>query len=620
MPSIKDPPTGAVIETTVLTKVYPGDVTALDGLTVSVAPGVTGLVGANGAGKSTLIKILLGLIPPTKGQAKVLGHDCETSGETIRTLLGYMPEHDCLPPDVTATEFVTHLGRISGLPPTVAKERAAESLRHVGLHEERYRLIGTYSTGMKQRVKLAQALVGAPQLLLLDEPTNGLDPAGRTAMLELIGRIGTEFGISIVVASHLLGEIERICDHLVAIDSGRLLRADSMTSFTQASQVLAVEVEEGLAQLQAELADRGLAATVAGSTASRWAALLRPGPCWCRSAVMTPTTWCATAWRLSPCRCAAWSNAGTRSKSCSATRRRSAMANQATGVIHDLGYRGYDGPRLGRAQIVRALTWHSFRSAWGIGRGVKGKIVPVLAFIAMCLPALVNAFAVARGNQRLFGYDVYVPTLRVAVVTIFIAAQAPELVSRDLRSRVLPLYFCRPLRRSDYPLAKFLALTAALLILIEIPLLILYVGTIASAKGGAAIWAETRALIPGLGVGLMWAVLFAAIGLVLASFTGRRAYSTGIVAITCILTFFLSLLLIQAEGGQTATSTGARVAGLFSPFTILDGVRVWLGGNPQTGLVANPGRYGPLYGVLAVVLLAACLGGLAARYRRVSQS
>ncbi len=299
------------------------------------------------------------------------------------------------------------------------------------------------------------------------------------------------------------------------------------------------------------------------------------------------------------------------------------MANQAAGVIHDLGYRGYDGPRLGRAQIVRALTWHSFRSAWGIGRGVKGKIVPVLAFIAMCLPALVNAFAVARGNQRLFGYDVYVPTLRVAVVTIFIAAQAPELVSRDLRSRVLPLYFCRPLRRGDYPLAKFLALTAALLILIEIPLLILYVGTIASAKGGAAIWAETRALIPGLGVGLMWAVLFAAIGLVLASFTGRRAYSTGIVAITCILTFFLSQLLIQAEGGQTgigSTSTGARVAGLFSPFTILDGVRVWLGGNPQTGLVANPGRYGPLYGVLAVVLLAACLGGLAARYRRVSQS
>jgi ABC-2 type transport system ATP-binding protein len=189
-----------------------------------------------------------------------------SGGEKIRTLTGYMPEHDCLPPDVTGTEFVTHLGRMSGLPATVAKERAAESLRHVGLHEERYRLIGTYSTGMKQRVKLAQALVGAPRLLLLDEPTNGLDPAGRTAMLELIARIGTEFGISIVVASHLLGEIERICDHLVAIDAGRLLRADTITRFTRASQVLAVEVDEGLVQLQAELAARGLVATTAERT------------------------------------------------------------------------------------------------------------------------------------------------------------------------------------------------------------------------------------------------------------------------------------------------------------------------------------------------------------------
>jgi ABC-2 type transport system ATP-binding protein len=256
-----DPP--AVIETRVLTKVYPGGVTALDGLTVDFKPGVTGLVGANGAGKSTLIKILLGLIRPTQGQAEVLGLQ---TGEKVRSLLGYMPEHDCLPGDVTATEFVTHLGRISGLPPTVAKERAAESLRHVGLHEERYRLIGTYSTGMKQRVKLAQALVGAPRLLLLDEPTNGLDPAGRTAMLELIARIGAEFGISIVVASHLLGEIERICDHLVAIDGGRLLRADTITSFTQVSQVLAVEVEEGLDRLQAELAARGLAATTQART------------------------------------------------------------------------------------------------------------------------------------------------------------------------------------------------------------------------------------------------------------------------------------------------------------------------------------------------------------------
>ena len=249
---------GAVIETQVLTKRYPGGVTALDGLTVTVAPGITGLVGANGAGKSTLIKILLGLLPPTKGRARVLGYDCDTRGERIRALIGYMPEHDCLPPDVTATEFVTHLGRMSGLPATAAKERAAESLRHVGLHEERYRQIGTYSTGMKQRVKLAQALVGDPRLLLLDEPTNGLDPAGRGAMLDLISRIGHEFGISILVASHLLGEMERVCDQFVVIDAGRLLRADTITHFTEASRVLVVEVDEGLTPLAHELARRGL--------------------------------------------------------------------------------------------------------------------------------------------------------------------------------------------------------------------------------------------------------------------------------------------------------------------------------------------------------------------------
>jgi ABC-2 type transport system ATP-binding protein len=267
------PARGAVIEARSLTKRYGSAarrrkptrgggrrvVTALDQLSVAVGPGITGLIGANGAGKSTLIKILLGLLAPTSGQAAVLGHDCVADGFAIRTLTGYMPEHDCLPPDVTATEFVTHLGRMSGLPATAARERAADSLRHVGLYEERYRQIGTYSTGMKQRVKLAQALVGDPRLLLLDEPTNGLDPAGRTAMLDLIARIGSEFGISILVASHLLGEIEQICDNLVAIDGGRLLRADSISSVTQASAVLLVEVDEGTELLQEELSNRGLA-------------------------------------------------------------------------------------------------------------------------------------------------------------------------------------------------------------------------------------------------------------------------------------------------------------------------------------------------------------------------
>jgi ABC-2 type transport system permease protein len=297
-----------------------------------------------------------------------------------------------------------------------------------------------------------------------------------------------------------------------------------------------------------------------------------------------------------------------------------AQTQGATGVIHDLGYRSYDGPRLGRAQIVRALIWHSFRSSFGIGRGIKAKIIPILACVTMLLPAFVNAFAVARGNARLFGYDVYVPQLRVVVLIVFLAAQAPELVSRDLRSHVLPLYFSRPLKRGDYPLAKYIALTLATLLLIEVPLIVTYVGTIASAKGGSFIWSETKALIPGLGVGLMWAVLTTAIALVLASLTGRRAYATGIVAISFVLTFTVSLLLIGAEGGPDTTATGARIVGLFSPFTILDGVRIWLGGTSPGWDPPTLGHIGPVYGVVAILLLAACLGGLAARYRKVSQS
>jgi len=247
-----------------LTKRYPGGVVALDGLTLDLEPGIIGLVGANGAGKSTLLKILLGLLPPTSGTAKVMDRDVVSQGLDIRQFVGYMPEHDCLPPDLSATDFVGHMARMSGLPGGAARERTAEVLRHVGLYEERYRAIGGYSTGMKQRVKLAQALVHDPRLLLLDEPTNGLDPAGRDEMLALVKRTGTEFGIAVIVASHLLGEIERVSQFLVAIDAGRLLRAAPIAEFTERTGILAVEVEEGHERLHDALVRRGLAATLDG--------------------------------------------------------------------------------------------------------------------------------------------------------------------------------------------------------------------------------------------------------------------------------------------------------------------------------------------------------------------
>ena len=254
----------ALIEATGLTKHY-GQVRALERLDLAIEPGIIGLVGANGAGKSTLLKILLGLLAPTSGSASVLGMDTVREARAIRQVVGYMPEHDCLPPDVGATEFVTHMARISGLPRAAARERTAEVLRHVGLYEERYRQIGGYSTGMKQRVKLAQALVHDPKLLLLDEPTNGLDPSGRDEMLDLVRRTGTDFGITVVVASHLLGESEQVCTFLLAIDAGHLLSAAPISHFTQRTPVLAVEVDEGADRLVAALAAGGVRARQDGS-------------------------------------------------------------------------------------------------------------------------------------------------------------------------------------------------------------------------------------------------------------------------------------------------------------------------------------------------------------------
>lgn len=217
-------------------------------------------MGANGAGKSTLVKILLGLVEPSSGSATLLGHDVVRDRAGIRQLVGYMPEHDCLPPDMSATEFVTWLARCSGLPAGASRERAAEVLRHVGLFEERYRPMGGYSTGMAQRVKLAQALVHDPRLLILDEPTNGLDPAGRDEMLALIQRTGTEFGMSVLVSSHLLGELERICDGFVLIDNGRLVRAERLGALTEETATLVVEVDGDAAIFATQLVALGVTA------------------------------------------------------------------------------------------------------------------------------------------------------------------------------------------------------------------------------------------------------------------------------------------------------------------------------------------------------------------------
>ncbi len=259
---IEPGPDAPVVRVDALTKRF-DTVTALDDLTLELGRGIIGLVGANGAGKSTLIKILLGLLPATSGSVAVLGIDPAIHGTMLRQYVGYMPEHNVMPPDISATELVAHLAQLSGLPSAAARERTSDVLRHVGLYEERYRPIGGYSTGMRQRAQLAQAIVHDPRLLLLDEPTNGLDPSGRDEMLDLVQRTGQEFGITVILASHLLGEIEQVCDFLVAIDAGKLLRADAMTAFTSETGILTVEVEHGRDALVAALTARGVKATAA---------------------------------------------------------------------------------------------------------------------------------------------------------------------------------------------------------------------------------------------------------------------------------------------------------------------------------------------------------------------
>jgi ABC-2 type transport system ATP-binding protein len=245
-----------------LTKHY-RNVVALNDVSFTISDGITGILGENGAGKSTAIRIFLGLIRPTSGSATVLGEDASTS-ISARARLGYMPEHDCLPSQVSAAEFLTHMAEVSGLPPSSARTRAADTLRHTGLFEERYRAIGGYSTGMKQRVKLGQALVHDPAFVFLDEPTAGLDPLGREEMLALIRKTHREFGISVLLSSHLMADVERTCDRIIVLQGGRVVHAGEVGHFTKETETVFIEVDTNRERLIAALEGRGVVVTVDG--------------------------------------------------------------------------------------------------------------------------------------------------------------------------------------------------------------------------------------------------------------------------------------------------------------------------------------------------------------------
>lgn len=246
-----------ILELQDVTKFY-GDFQALAGLTVSVQPGAIGLLGPNGAGKSTLIKALLGLVKLTSGQARVLGLDAASEADRIREQVGYMPEDDCSISGLKGVESVALAGELAGLPALTALRRAHEILDYVLLGEERYREVQNYSVGMRQKVKLAQALIHAPKLLFLDEPTNGLDPTGREKMLLLIRSLSRKLGVSVVVSTHILTDVEVCCDAAMILGRGRLLVYDTLEELKKSvDSTCMVRVDGEIGPLRSALRQAG---------------------------------------------------------------------------------------------------------------------------------------------------------------------------------------------------------------------------------------------------------------------------------------------------------------------------------------------------------------------------
>ena len=259
----------ALVEARNIHKAY-GNFQVLSDVSFDIGEGITGLLGANGTGKTTLLGMILGLHPIDGGTLSVYGQDPWTAGTDVRMLTGYAPEHHTLPPDLAADEFVRHVAELHGLPRDEATTRASDALWLVGLGEERFRPMGTMSTGQRQRVKLAQAIAHDPRLILLDEPTDGLDPVQRDAMLDLIRHISNNFGINVLLSSHLLDEVERICDGAVIIGEGRTLASGSLEQLRgQGEAGVSIELDatdSEVAALGAELGRRGLAVRAEG----RW--------------------------------------------------------------------------------------------------------------------------------------------------------------------------------------------------------------------------------------------------------------------------------------------------------------------------------------------------------------
>ncbi|BAL85962.1 hypothetical protein AMIS_7420 [Actinoplanes missouriensis 431] len=283
------------------------------------------------------------------------------------------------------------------------------------------------------------------------------------------------------------------------------------------------------------------------------------------------------------------------------------------GVIHDIGYQRYEGVRLGRGAALLALYVHGLRAAFGFGRSAKAKIFPWLVAGIMLLVAVILAAVRSQLNQVIFTYTQFDDQMAWLII-FFVAILAPELMSRDIKSGTLPLYFSRPLRAADYVTAKYLAMASAVWLLLGIPQLIMFLGAAFTTDDGAkGVWNEFLDLAPGWGYSLLWALLFSGIGLLIASLTGKRAFAAGgIVAVFLLTTPVVGVLSILTS------STANHLAGLASPMTLVSGVGTWISGSADDEMGIPIGDFGPVYAIEAFCLIAACLLLLLARYRKVA--
>ena len=429
--------------------------------------------------------MMLGVSHPTEGSLEVCGIDVARDPIGVRGLLGYMPEHDCLPLDQTAADIVSTFGELSGLPARAARQRASDVLDLVGLDEARFRPISGFSTGMRQRTKLAQALVADPELVLLDEPTAGLDPLGRDEMLDLVARLGG-LGISVLLATHLLDDVQQVCDHVIMLDAGRLVVSGSTSGLLERTGVLTVDVgteRDGLVALLGDARPRRRSRAGLGRRADRRRRRRRP----CARRHRRPRAAPAPD-DLAP----------------HVARRR--LPRQGVplivdalmvGAVYDRGYRGYEGDRGGRAAARRALFLASVRRALGIRRPWRQKVAPAVLLAIATVPAIVfvGVGYVTRDTPASdFEWITYREYVGVSTYLLaFVALTAPDIMCPDRRQRVLPLVFARPLTGADYVLAKVGAMFALVFAFGFLPQVVLFLGQMLVSEDGALRYARDNA-------------------------------------------------------------------------------------------------------------------------------